>query len=175
MRLFKKRKKSDLEKLIDNGLVVGKNFQMEAQCIIDGSHCWHIKIGDDVTLAPRVYILAHDSSTNMHTGYTRIGKVTLGNKIFVGAGTIILPGVSIGDDVIIGAGSVVSKDIPGNSVAVGNPARVVSSLEAYLQKIKAEMQEVPLFGEEYTLRKDVSEAMKKEMNLQMDKDFGYIV
>ncbi len=175
MRLFKKRKKSDLEKLIDNGLVVGKNFHMEAQCIIDGSHCWHIKIGDDVTLAPRVYILAHDSSTHMHTGYTRIGKIVIGNKVFVGAATIILPGVTIGDNVIIGAGSVVVKDVPANSVAVGNPARVVSSLDTYLQKVNIEMEESPLFGEEYTLRGDVSDDLKQEMNRGMMNRIGYIV
>lgn len=174
MRLFRKRKKSDLQKLIENGLKVGKNFNMEAQCIIDSSHCWHITIGDNVTLAPRVYILAHDSSTNMHVGYTKIGKVSIGDYVFVGASSIILPGVNIGSRVIVGAGSVVSKDIPDNSVAVGNPAKVVATLDEYLAKIKAEMESYPLFDENYTLRKDVSDAMKDEMNEKMSKRFGYI-
>ena len=175
MRLFKKRKKSYLEKLKEDGLQVGKNFTMEAECIIDNSHCWHIIIGDNVTLAPRVYILAHDSSTKMHVNYTKIGKVTIGDSVFIGAASIILPGVSIGSRVIIGAGSVVTKDIPNNSVAVGNPAKVVSKLDDYLKRVKNEMGEYPLFNESYTLRENVSDAMKDEMNNKMSKDFGYII
>jgi len=61
--------------LIERGLVVGKNFNMLDEVIIDGSHCWHITIGDDVTLAPRVYIFAHDASTRVFLNCTRIGKV----------------------------------------------------------------------------------------------------
>jgi maltose O-acetyltransferase len=59
---------------IEQGLVVGKNFSMFSDVIIDYSHVWHIEIGDDVTLAPRVHILAHDASTKKYLNYTRIGK-----------------------------------------------------------------------------------------------------
>ena len=61
--------------------------------------------------------------------------------MFVGAGTIILPNVEIGDRVVIGAGSIVSRSIPSNSVAVGNPARVVGSYEDYVAKRKKQMEE----------------------------------
>ncbi len=54
---------SQLEELKKNGLKVGENFDMQGGCIIDSSHCWHIQIGNNVTLAPRVHILAHDAST----------------------------------------------------------------------------------------------------------------
>ena len=70
----------------------------------------------------------------MFLGRTKTAPVTIGNRVFIGAGAMILPGVSIGDDVIIGAGSLVTKDIPLNSLAIGHPARVVSTLEEYLQK-----------------------------------------
>lgn len=53
--------------------------------------------------------------------------VHIGKNCFIGDRTIVLPGVTIGDEVVIGAGSVVTKDIPSNSVAVGNPARVIKS------------------------------------------------
>jgi len=175
MRLFRKRKKSYLDSLKEAGLEVGKNFTMEAECIIDSSHCWHITIGDNVTLAPRVYILAHDSSTKMHVNYTRIAKVKIGDNVFIGAASIILPGVTIGSSVIIGAGSVVTKDIPPNSVAVGNPARVVSTLDNYLSRIKDEMNESPLFEASYTLRENVSDEMKDKMNTEMINGFGYII
>lgn len=54
--------------------------------------------------------------------------VTLGNNVWIGGGSIILPGVTIGDNTTIGAGSVVTKDIPANCLAVGNPCRVVRQL-----------------------------------------------
>ena len=113
------------EDLIKLGLTVGSNFSRQEKTLIDQSHCWLITIGDDVTLAPRVHILAHDASTKNALGYTRLGTVNIGNNVFVGASTTILPGVNIGDNVVIGAGSVVSKDIPSNSVAVGSPAMVI--------------------------------------------------
>lgn len=128
-----------LEKLIKRGLKVGKNFKRMGGVIIDPSHCYHITIGDNVVLAPRVHVLAHDSSTGIFIGKTRAANVTIGNNVFVGAGSIILPGVHIGNRVIIGAGSIVTKDIPDNSVAAGNPARVICTIDAYLEKEKSKM------------------------------------
>lgn len=129
-----------LEKLLKRGLKIGKNFHRMGGVIIDASHCYHITIGDNVVLAPRVHILAHDSSTGIFIGKTRAANVSIGNNVFVGAGSIILPGVHIGNRVIIGAGSIVTKDIPDNSVAVGNPAKVICSLDEYLEKEKAKIR-----------------------------------
>lgn len=148
---------------------------MQNEVIIDPHHCWHITIGDNVTLAPRVYILAHDASTKRALNYTRVGKVTIGNNVFVGASSIILPGVVIGDNVIIGAGSVVSRDIPENSIAVGNPIKVIDTYDNYMKKRKDEMDIFPCFGEEYTVRKNVSRTMQNEMNEKMTERFGYII
>lgn len=142
----------DIEKLKKRGLKVGKNFKMIGQNIIDPSHCWHIEIGDNVVLAPRVHILAHDASTGLFVGYTKVANVKIGNNVFIGASSTILPGVTIGDNVIIGAGSVVSKSIPSNSLAVGVPAKVISTLEDYLNKEKLMMNEDNTFEEEFTLR-----------------------
>ena len=122
----------DLDKLIRRGLVVGTGFTRMGGVIIDPSHCWHIAIGDNVTLAPRVHILAHDASTKVFLGYTRVENTRIGNNVFIGAGSIVLPGVTIGSNVVIGAGSVVSKDIPDNTVAVGNPARVLKPLSDFI-------------------------------------------
>ena len=128
-----------LNKLLKRGLKVGKNFHRMGGVIIDPFHCYHISIGDNVVLAPRVHILAHDASTGLFIGKTRAANVVIGNQVFVGASSIILPGVHIGNRVIIGAGSIVTKDIPDNSVAVGNPARVICSLDDYIAKEKAKM------------------------------------
>ena len=142
----------DLDKLIRRGLVVGTGFTKMGGVIIDPSHCWHITIGNNVTLAPRVHILAHDASTKVFLGYTRVENTRIGNNVFIGAGAIVLPGVTIGNNVVIGAGSVVSQDIPDDSVAVGNPARVVKALSAYLEENKQKMSSETVFGEKFTLR-----------------------
>lgn len=67
-----------------------------------------------------------------------VRPINVGNNVFIGYGSIILPGVTIGDNVVIGAGSVVSRDIPSNCVAAGVPARVIKSIADYRQKILPE-------------------------------------
>ena len=121
-------KEQDLTDLIKKGLVGGKNFSMQKGCIIDSSHCWLIEIGDNVALAPRVHILAHDASTKFALGYAKIGRVEIGNNVFIGANTTILPNIKIGNDVIIGANSLVSKNVLDNSVI----ARKSSKSNKYL-------------------------------------------
>jgi len=120
-----------LPKFIHRGLKIGKNFNRMGGVIIDPMHCYHITIGDNVTLAPRVHILAHDASTYTFLGKTRAANVYIGNNVFIGASSIVLPGVTIGDNVIIGAGSIVTKNIPNDSVAVGNPAHVMHIIGIY--------------------------------------------
>jgi maltose O-acetyltransferase len=171
------RGETDIEILINLGLKVGSNCSFQDGVKIDESHCWNIEIGNDVTLAPRVMILAHDASMKRHLGYTKIGNVKIGNKVFIGGGTIILPNVSIGDNSIIGAGSIVTKKIPANVVAAGNPARILCSLDEFLNKHKEAMKNSPMFGEEYTLTRNVNEKMKQEMIQNMNKrdGLGYII
>lgn len=134
-----------LGKLYKRGLKTGKNFHRLGGVIIDPSHCNHITIGDNVTLAPRVHILAHDASTYIFFKKTRAANVTIGNDVFVGASSIILPGVKIGNRVVVGAGSVVTKDIPENSVAAGNPAKVICSVDDYIAREKSKMNEFNTF------------------------------
>lgn len=149
-----------LGKLLKRGLKIGKDFKRMGGVIIDPSHCYHITIGDNVTLAPRVHILAHDTSTYVFFGKTRAANVTIGNDVFVGASSIILPGVHIGNRVIIGAGSIVTKDIPDNSVAVGNPAKVICSVDDYLAKEKAKMcPENTFVGIDYNNPDDTAKAI----------------
>ncbi len=157
------REEPNLRKLQRNGLKVGKNFKMMAQCRIDFSHCWHITIGDNVTFAPRVHILAHDASTWVHLGYTKVANVRIGNNVFIGAGTIVLPGVEIGDDCIIGAGSLVNRSIPAGQVAVGSPARVIMATVDYLRKQEAKMVDDNCFDESYTIHRHVDQSQKTQI------------
>lgn len=164
-----------LKEHVERGLVVGKNFKMQNEVIIDSSCTWLIEIGDNVTLAPRVHILAHDASMKKFLNYAKIGKIKIGNRVFIGAGTIVLPGVTIGNDVVIGAGSVVTKSIPDGHVAVGNPAKIVCTLDDFLGKKRKEMAHCPCFGDEFTVKEKISDEMKNQMKCQMQDGFGYII
>ena len=168
------RGEQDLDKLIRRGLVVGRNFKCMGEVIIDPSHCWHITIGDNVVLAPRVHVLAHDTSTKLFLNYTRVANTRIGNNVFVGAGTIVLPGVTIGNNVVIGAGSVVVNDIPDDSVAVGNPAHVVKPLGVFLDRNKQKMHSDNLFDEQYTLRNPAFWEREKKTLLNACEKFGVI-
>lgn len=172
--LYRLRGEYTTEKLISMGMTVGKNFGRLHGVILDPSHCWLITIGDNVTLAPRVHILCHDASTKGFLGYTKIGRVTIGNDVFVGAESVILPGVTIGNNVIIGANSTVTHDVPDGVVVAGSPARMICTLEEYLAKERTRMESAPCYGEEYTLRQNVSMEKRMEQKAALDGKIGYI-
>lgn len=159
------------------GVKIGENCNFQNEVIIDYSHNWLIEIGSNVTLAPRVHILSHDASTKVFLNYTRLGKVSIGNNVFVGAGAIILPGVEIGNNVVIGAGSVVTKSIPSDTVFSGNPAKLICSLEVFLDKHRKNMENCPVYDESYTLRGSLTQAKKIEMIEEIVKNnkSGYVI
>ena len=116
-----------LEDYVKAGLKLGKNCDINPGVVFDISHCWLIEIGDNVTIAPEAYILAHDASTFQQLGYTKIGKVKIENNVFIGARAIIMPGVVIGKNAVVAAGSVVTKSVEANSVVGGNPAKLITT------------------------------------------------
>ena len=172
--LYRIRGEYTTEKLISMGMKVGKNFGRLNGVILDPSHCWLIEIGDDVTLAPRVHILCHDASTKTFLNYTKIGKVKIGNRVFIGAESVVLPNVIIGDDVIIGANSTITKSIPSGYVVAGNPAKIIGKTEDYIKKQKENMKSAPCYDESYTLRGDLTEAKKDKMKEELEGKIGYI-
>lgn len=111
------------------GMKVGKNCHGLAASTIDVAHCWLIEIGDNVTFAPQVYLLAHDASTKRYLDYTKIAKIIIKDHAFIGARALIMPGVTIGENAIIAAGSVVTKSVPDGCVAGGNPAKIIAKTE----------------------------------------------
>lgn len=87
-----------------------------------------VTIGSNVQIAPNVSIYTaghplHPDSRN--SGYEYGISITIGDNVWIGGNSVILPGVTIGNNAVIGAGSVVTKDVPDNAVAAGNPARVI--------------------------------------------------
>lgn len=117
------------------GAEIGENVFLydRFQCSDADATC--LKIGNNVKLVG-TKILTHDASPQLFLkkDCVRLGRVEIGDNVFVGLNSIILPNVRIGNNVIIGAGSIVTRDIPDNSVAVGNPARVIESIEQYIDK-----------------------------------------
>ena len=91
----------------------------------------HVRIGDNVQIAPNVGIYTaghplHPDSRN--SGYEYGIDITIGDNVWIGAHCVILPGVTVGSNVVLGAGSVVTKDLPDNVLAAGNPCRVIRSV-----------------------------------------------
>lgn len=166
----------NINQLVKDGLKIGNNVNIMGECIIDPGHCWLIEIGDNVTLEPRVHILAYDASTKKFLNYTKIANVKIGNNVFVGAGSIILPGVTIEDNVIIGAGSVVTKYCQTNGIYAGNPAKKIANFDDYINKHKQNIDsgDFPVFDESYIIG-NVSYENKIIMNEQLENRLGYIV
>ena len=108
---------------------VGDNFFANHNMIIlDGAK---VIFGDNVFIAPNCgfYTAGHPiDSERRNEGLEYAYPIIVGNDVWIGAGVHVMPGVTIGDNVVIGAGSVVVKDIPSNSVAVGNPCKVIRAI-----------------------------------------------
>lgn len=172
--IYRLRGEYTTEKLMQMGMKVGKNFGRLNGVILDPSHCWLIEIGNNVTMAPRVHILCHDASTKQFLNYTKIGRVTIGDNVFIGAESVVLPGVTIGNNVIVGANSTVTHDIPDGTVVAGSPAKLICTIEEYLEKEKTRMQQSPCYDATYTLRRNVSMELRQKQKRELAGKIGYI-
>lgn len=111
-----------------------------------GSEPYLITIGNNVRVTSNVEFITHDggvhvirnlaSSDSEEKHWDVFGQIVIGDNVFIGVHSIIMPGVIIGNNVIIGAGSIVTHDIPDNSVACGTPAKVIKSIDEYYEKIR---------------------------------------
>jgi acetyltransferase-like isoleucine patch superfamily enzyme len=103
---------------------------------------WIITIGKNVHITNNTTFVTHDGGTLLFRRYEKdleITKpITVGNDVYIGTNSTILPGVKIGNNVVIGACSVVSRDVPDNSVVVGNTAKVIKTTDEYFEKLKRE-------------------------------------
>jgi acetyltransferase-like isoleucine patch superfamily enzyme len=103
------------------GMDIGQNVRISLRARLDFTYPQGIHIGDGALIAFDAVIFAHDQSRLLFTD-TYIGK-----NCFIGAQSIIMPGVRIGDCCIVGSGSVVTRDVPSGSIVAGNPAKVIRS------------------------------------------------
>ena len=108
---------------------VGEDFYANANCVL--LDVAPIRIGAQTMLAPGVQLATatHPVDPQERTSGRELGMpITIGNRVWLGAGVIVGPGVTIGNDVVVGAGAVIVKDLPDGVVVVGNPARVLRTI-----------------------------------------------
>ena len=91
-----------------------------------------ISFGNNVEIGPGVKIISSNHDFQNFSKSLKSKPIVIGNHVWIGANSVVLPGVIIGDNVVIGAGSVVTKDIPSHSIAVGNPCRVIKEKESHI-------------------------------------------
>lgn len=107
-----------------------------------GSEPYLVRLGNNVKIVDRVSFITHDGAVEVLRKLFNLpnidlfGTITVGNNVFIGLGSTILPGVKIGNNVVVGAGSIVTSDIPDNSIFAGVPAKFIVSIHDYYDKVK---------------------------------------
>lgn len=118
------------------GVKVGKNCRFYS--INFDTEPYLISIGDHVTLTDNVWFVTHDGGvwvfSEKEPHIESFGKITIGNNVFIGINSVILPDTIIGDNSIIAAGSVVQGEFESNSIIAGIPAKVISTINLYYKK-----------------------------------------
>lgn len=165
-----------IQYLSSAGVTIGQGnfFQSPDTACVDVTRPLLVEIGNNCVFLENFTLLTHDNITKVFRNVyyeflPSSGLVKIGNNVFFARNCTVLKGVTIGDNCIIGYGSVVTKDIPANSVVVGCPARVISSLDSYYQKRKQESLEEAF---EYA-RIIYKKTGKRPTVEQMYEEFGF--
>lgn len=148
------------------GCKVGKNVRITGWLHFP-TEAYLITIGDDVTLTNNIAFHTHDGGVGVLRKQLRgidvFGTIAIGNNVFIGSNTTILPNVVIGNNVVIGASSVVTKDVPDNVVVAGNPAKVIKTLEDYKEKALQKALFLDT-SDEHERKRRILEFFKKQSN-----------
>lgn len=94
-----------------------------------------ILIGDNLRMGPNVGLISANHSLDDYDRWEASKPITIGNNVWIGMNSIVMPGITIGDNVVIGANSTVTKDIPPNTICAGNPCKVLSQKPAYKGRV----------------------------------------
>jgi maltose O-acetyltransferase len=166
---------TDVDRLVDRGLKLGRIVYINGSARLDNGFLWLISIGDHSVIGPDVRILAHDATMRRQLGYSLIARVEIGARVFIGAGSIVLPGVTIGDDVIVGAGSVVRSDIPSGVVVIGNPPVVTGSTAEFIGRHQEQVDKGPRWPVQgWTLNGGITDEDRRRMVEDLDGGVGYV-
>lgn len=124
----------NIDRLVAQGLELGSGVYIGQGVYLDAGHPWLITIGENSVITSGSVVLTHDGATQLPTGLTRLARVIIGKRVFVGAGAVILPGAHIGDDSIIGSLTVVRGEVPPGSIVLGNPGQVVATVDSFAER-----------------------------------------
>ncbi len=174
-RLMRARTERRWRILRARGMHIGRDVWLPASTWIDDSHAYLIHIGDHCGFGEGCLLLAHDAQMDEFLDAARVGRVVIRESSHIGAHTIVLPGVEIGPRTIVGAGSIVSRSLPPETVCAGNPARVLCSLEEYLQKQRERIARAPTFPYDEYGTEDVSAERVRELVAAAAEQDCYIV
>jgi maltose O-acetyltransferase len=164
----------NLEDLERDGMQLGRNVFVGGGTILDPDFAFLISIGDDSIISLGVIVLAHDASTRRHIGYSRVAPVVIGRRVFVGARSVLLPGVTIGDDAIVGAGSVVRGDVAAGTVVAGNPARMVATTEEYIARHRAALEDRPRWSRDFRASTGITVDERRAMRAMLEDGEAFV-
>ena len=170
----KSLEESNHQWLLEHGLREGKKVDCFSWSGMDFQYPGLITIGNEVTIAAHVKILAHDAGVGYLTKSTRIGIVEISDHVFIGYGATILCNVHIGEWSVIGAGSVVTKDIPAGCVYAGNPARFICTTQAFQQKHEQMMRGHPVFSKPWREWPEMSSEEWEAARSLLQERHGYV-
>lgn len=138
------------------GVKMGENIRIMER-VFFGSEPYLVELGSNITISNDVEFITHDGGTwafrdlPEYSDVIKYGRIKVGSNSFIGAHTIIMPGVTIGERCVIGAGSIVTKDIPDGMVVCGVPARAIKTTHEYAEQSKKNLK--PYDEEEYLKNK----------------------
>lgn len=136
LNLYRKKNWSTEKLARFNGVKIGK--ECDIKNVSFGSEPYLISIGNRVQITDGVKIFTHGGGHVLREKYPDIdffGKVVIKDNVYIGNNCLIMPGVTIGSNVLVAAGSVVTKSVPNGVVVGGNPAKVLSSIDDFEQKM----------------------------------------
>lgn len=161
--------------MLPPGIRIGRRVWIGDPTRFDWSHGRHITICDGATLAPGVRILCHDASCVRRMGGTWVAPVTVGAGAFIGAESVLMPGVTVGEGAIVAAGAVVTRNVAPGEIVAGIPARPIGSVAELDARRREQMKSVLQFPSSEYERDDLSAEKDQELRNAIDKDGGYFL
>lgn len=141
---------------IKHGMKVGQGCVLIAKRKADfGTEPYLITLDDEVKISAGVRFITHDGGTwairdiPEYKNIVKFGTIRIGKRSFIGAGAIIMPGVTIGERCIIASGAVVAKDVPDNTIVGGVPARVIKTTTEFAEQCQAKLDKMGFNPEAY--------------------------
>lgn len=184
MKLFRKiynafrlrlNRRYNIEIFRQKGVQIGEKTGIQTGCYLDPAYPYLIRIGSHCVLSNNVTLLAHDASVDRYLGICKVGKVEIKDYCFIGINATVLPNVTIGPNSIVAAGSVVTHDVPPSTVAAGNPARVICTLEEFKARHESALREKPSFPRSAFEKSWLPESLRKEIFQKLSATWGYLV